>query len=41
MTKAKPNAVTDSEWDLSFWFVILSPVLGILVGVLALFLAYN
>ena len=34
MTKTKSNA-TDSDWNVSFWFAVLSPVLRILVGVLA------
>jgi hypothetical protein len=41
MTKTRSNAINDSGWDVSFWFAILSPVLGILVGFLALFLFYH
>jgi hypothetical protein len=41
MTKTKSNAITDSGWDVSFWFAVLSPVLGILLGFLALFLFYH
>lgn len=41
MNKAKFNSISDSEWDVSFWFAVLSPVLGILVGFLALFLFYH
>jgi hypothetical protein len=41
MNKTKSNAITDSGWDVSFWFVVLSPVLGILVGFLALLLFYH
>jgi len=41
MTKTKSNAITTSGWDVSFWFAVLSPVLGILVGVLALLLFYQ
>ena len=41
MNKANSNSISDSEWDVSFWFAVLSPVLGILVGFLALFLFYH
>ena len=41
MTKTKPNAITDSDWNVPFWFAVLSPVLGILVGFLALLLFYH
>jgi hypothetical protein len=40
MTKTKSNASTGSDWNVSFWFAVLSPVLGILVGFLAQFLFY-
>ena len=33
--------ITEPDWDFSFWFAILSPVLGILTGFLALFLFYR
>jgi hypothetical protein len=29
---------TQPGWDIAFWFAVLSPVLGVLVGLLALFL---
>jgi hypothetical protein len=32
---------TDSDWDVSFWFAVLSPVFGILAGLLAAFLIYH
>jgi len=32
---------TDSGWDVSFWFAVLSPVFGILAGFLAAFLIYH
>ena len=32
---------TGTGWDVSFWFAVLSPVLGILVGFLALLLFYH
>ena len=41
MTKTKSNAITDADWDVSFWFAVLSPLLGILVGFLALVLFYH
>ena len=41
MTRTRSNAIHDSGWDVSFWFAILSPVLGILAGFLALFLFYH
>jgi hypothetical protein len=41
MKKTKSNAVTNSGWDISFWFAVFSPALGILVGFLALLLFYH
>jgi len=41
MTETKYNAITDSDWNVSFWFAVLSPVLGVLVGVLALLVFYH
>lgn len=32
------NPALIAEWPVSLWFVMLSPVLGILVGMLAVFL---
>jgi len=29
------------HWDIAFWFAVLSPVLGILAGFLALFVFYR
>jgi len=29
------------EWDFSFWFALLSPVIGILLGILGGFLLYH
>jgi hypothetical protein len=32
----KTNAITeDSGWDFCFWFAVSSPLLGVLVGILA------
>jgi hypothetical protein len=32
----KTNAIAqESGWDVSFWFAILSPLLGVLLGLLA------
>jgi hypothetical protein len=41
MKNTKSNAITDSAWNVSFWFSVLSPVLGILVAFLALLLFYH
>ena len=41
MTKTKSTAMIHSEWDVAFWFAVLSPALGILVGFLALLLFYH
>ena len=32
---------TGTGWDVSLWFAVLSPVLGILTGFLALLLFYH
>ena len=37
----KSNTITDSNWDIPFWFAVLSPVLGILVGFLGVLLFYH
>jgi hypothetical protein len=37
LTKISPTA----SWDVAFWFAILSPALGVLVGFLALLLFYH
>jgi hypothetical protein len=36
MTRTRSNGITEPEWDIPFWFAVLSPVLGILTGILAL-----
>ena len=41
MTKTKSNTMTDSGWDIPFWFAVLSPVLGILAGFFALLFFYH
>jgi len=41
MTRTKSNTITDSDWTLQFWFAVLSPVLGILAGFLAVVLFYH
>ena len=41
MTRTKSNTITDSDWDPAFWFAVLSPVLGILTGFLAVVLFYH
>jgi hypothetical protein len=37
--KAKSNNVV--AWDLSFWFALLSPILGVLFGLFGIFLFQN
>ena len=32
---------TGASWDTAFWFAVLSPLLGIVIGFLALFLVYH
>ena len=43
VARLKPNKKSriDSNWDASFWFAVLSPVFGILAGLLAAFLIYH
>ena len=41
MTKTKSNAIAGAGWDIPFWFAVLSPVLGILTGFLAVVLFYH
>jgi len=41
MTGTKSNSITDSDWNIPFWFAVLSPVLGIVGGFLALLLFYG
>jgi hypothetical protein len=41
MMKTKSNAMADSGWDFAFWFAVLSPALGIVVGFLAPLLFYH
>jgi len=41
-TLARKFALFAGEgWDISFWFAVLSPAVGILVGFVALFLFYH
>jgi len=41
-TRASKVALfTGTGWDVAFWFAVLSPVLGILTGFLALLLFYH
>ena len=30
-----------AEWDFSFWFALLSPVIGIFLGILGAFVLYH
>ena len=38
---AKTKCHTIAEWNFSLWFALLSPVIGILLGVLGVFLLYH
>jgi len=33
--------MTGSDWNVSFWFAVLSPVLGMLIGFLVFLLAVD
>jgi hypothetical protein len=33
--------VAETDWDVSLWFALLSPLLGILLGILGGFLLYH
>jgi len=37
----KVAIITHTDWNVAFWFAVLSPVLGILVGFLALVFFYH
>lgn len=41
MITTKSNAMTGSDWNVSFWFAVLSPVLGMLIGFLVFLLAVD
>jgi hypothetical protein len=41
MTNTKSNTVAGGDLDFAFWFAILSPFLGVVVGFLALLLFYR
>jgi hypothetical protein len=38
---SKIAIITSADWDVAFWFAVLSPLLGIVVGFLALYLVYR
>lgn len=40
-TTPKSGAISEAGWDAAFWFAVLSPLIGILVGLLAPFLIYR
>lgn len=40
-TLGEVRVFTNSDWDISFWFAVLSPVFGLLAGLLAAFLIYH
>ena len=35
--KSNPNRINHQHWELSLWFAIFSPLIGIILGVLGLF----
>jgi hypothetical protein len=35
------KGVSHSGWDIAFWFAVLSPIIGVLLGFLAPFLIYH
>jgi hypothetical protein len=35
--KTNAHIFSHDEWDLSLWFAILSPLIGVLVGLVGLF----
>ena len=35
------NRIVKQNWDLSLWFAVLSPLIGALVGIFALFVLYH
>jgi len=37
----KVAIINQADWNVAFWFAVLSPVLGILAGFLALFVFYR
>lgn len=41
MPKARSDAVTDAGWDFWFWFAVLSPLIGAVLGVLVPLLIYH
>ncbi len=41
MIRTKSNTVPDPGWDIAFWFAVLSPINGVLLGFLAPFLIYH
>ena len=41
MTKTESTRISESDWNVPFWFAVLSPVLGILIGFLVLLFFYH
>jgi hypothetical protein len=37
----KTTTVTESGWNISFWFAVSSPVIGAMVGYLSLVLLFH
>jgi len=38
MAKTRSDTMTDTGWNVSFWVAVLSPVLGMVIGFLAVLL---
>jgi hypothetical protein len=38
MAKTSSDTMTDTGWNVSFWVAVLSPVLGMVIGFLAVLL---
>ena len=41
MIRTKLNFAPSSGWDGAFWFAVLSPIIGVLLAVLALAVIYH
>jgi hypothetical protein len=41
MNNLRSNAIARSSWNVSFWFAVLSPLLGAMAGFLTLLLLYR
>ena len=41
MIRTKSNVTPDSGWNVAFWFAVLSPLISVLLGLLAPFIIYR